>query len=326
MATQVGQPQILVTGGTGFAGSHLVEHLLLTTPAEQIHVTSYSNKPSFVSTLLPAKNIHALDLRDSEATADLIRLVQPSQVYHLAALASVGDSFTKTVEIFSTNFTLQFSILEALRHHAPTARTLVVGSAQEYDVFAHLDNEGSAVLNEQAQLGPANPYGVSKVAQDLLALSYYYTYKLPLIRVRPFNHIGERQELGFAVSDFAHQIVQVERGVLDHISVGNTSAVRDFTDVKDVVRGYELLMEKGQVGEVYNIGSGQGLSIQSMLDALVALASKPISIEVDPAKLRPLDVASIIADTSKITALGWQPTYTVSETLQRVVSYWRTQS
>lgn len=325
MATQI-NPQILITGGTGFAGSHLVEQLLKSTPAEHIHVTSFSTKSSFVSSLLPAENIHAVDLRDSEATAALLQSLKPTQVYHLAAIASVGDSFGKTIEVFSTNFKLQFALLEALRHYAPEARTLIVGSAQEYDVFAHLDGNGSAVLNEEAQLGPANPYGVSKVAQDLLALSYYYTYKLPLIRVRPFNHIGERQELGFAVSDFAHQIVQVERGELDSISVGNTSAVRDFTDVKDVVAGYELLMAKGQVGEVYNIGSGQGQSIQSMLDALVALASKPIQVAVDPAKLRPLDVASIIADTSKITALGWQPTHTISETLQRVVSYWRTQS
>lgn len=314
---------IIITGGTGFAGSHLVEQLLTSHPAEEIHVTSFSAKPNHVTQLLPAENIHQLDLTNLEATGELIKMLQPSQVYHLAASAAVGSSFSHTLQVLDQNTKIQFSILEALRMHAPAARILVVGSAQEYDVFAHLSQTGEAVLSETAQLGPTNPYGVSKVTQDLLALSYFYTYELPVIRVRPFNHIGERQELGFAISDFAEQIIRVEKGQLDQISVGNLSAIRDFTDVKDIAAGYELLMEKGQVGEVYNIGSGQGRSMQSMLDSLLELAHVQVQVVQDPAKMRPIDVRSIIAENSKIKQLGWQPQFAIADTLQRVVSYWR---
>jgi GDP-4-dehydro-6-deoxy-D-mannose reductase len=326
MTKPASSPVILVTGGTGFAGSHLVEQLLKTHPPELIHVTTYSSRPSFIDQLLPESNIHQLDLRDAAATAHLIEDIQPTHLYHLAALAAVGSSFGKTIQVMNQNTEIQFSVLEALRLHAPQTRTLVVGSAQEYDVFAHMNDQGEAILNESAQLGPANPYGVSKVAQDLLALSYFYTYHLPIIRVRPFNHIGERQELGFAIADFAQQMVHVERGQLDHIAVGNLEAVRDFTDVKDVVQGYELVMEKGTLGEVYNVGSGQGRTMQSMLDALLALANTTIEVKVDQHRLRPLDVKSIIADSSKLQALGWQPQIAISDTLTRVVSYWRNQS
>jgi GDP-4-dehydro-6-deoxy-D-mannose reductase len=324
--TPSAQQPIIITGGTGFAGSHLVELLLEKHSPELVHVTAFSNRPSFVHALLPSQNIHSLDLTDDQATSQLFADLQPSQIYHLAASAAVGASFTKTLQTLDQNTHIQFSVLEAARQHAPEARMLVVGSAQEYDVLAHLNDQGEAVLAETAQLGPSNPYGVSKVTQDLLALSYFYAYQLPIIRVRPFNHIGERQELGFAIADFAQQLVQIERGQLSELKVGNLTAVRDFTDVKDVVRGYELLMSEGKPGEVYNIGSGQGRSMQSMLDSLLALTQTEVTVVQDQAKMRPLDVKSIIADSSKIKSLGWQPQVAIPDTLQRVLSYWRSLS
>jgi GDP-4-dehydro-6-deoxy-D-mannose reductase len=319
-------PTILITGGTGFAGSHLVELLLESYSAENIHVTSYSSKTTIVDSLLAPQNIHQLNLRDVAATKSLIAAIKPDQIYHLAAIAQVGGSFGKAAEVFTNNFQLQFSLLEAVKETAPKSKVLIVGSAQEYDVITAAKQNKQVLLDENAPLGPSNPYGVSKVTQDLLALSYFYSYQLSIVRVRPFNHIGERQSLGFAVADFAQQIVAVERGDQTEIKVGNLEAERDFTDVKDMVSAYKIVMEKGKLGEAYNIGSGKGVSIQFILDSLVSLSDAAVLVVVDSTKLRPLDVKSIVANTEKIQSLGWKPEIPLDTTLQRVLDYWRSQS
>jgi GDP-4-dehydro-6-deoxy-D-mannose reductase len=324
---------VLITGGTGFAGSHLVEHLLEIGDTN-IHVTNFSDQESFVSTLLPASNIHQLDLTNAEATAELIKELQPKHVYHLAAISSVGDSFARAASIHNNNFALQVNILDAIRLHSPKSRILAVGSAQEYDVLKthqvaddpnsnDANSDVPAKISESHQLGPANPYGVSKVDQDLLALSYHYAYQLDVVRVRPFNHIGERQTLGFAIPDFAHQIAKIEAGTQSEMKVGNLTAIRDFTDVKDIVRGYQVIMTKGITGQVYNLGSGQGVVIQDMLDTLKSLVENEVKVIADPEKFRPLDVPSIIADTTSVSQLGWQPKYKINDTLVRVLNYWR---
>ncbi|PIR58600.1 MAG: GDP-mannose 4,6 dehydratase [Candidatus Pacebacteria bacterium CG10_big_fil_rev_8_21_14_0_10_56_10] len=321
------QPSILITGGTGFAGSHLVELLAGQGNARpDIHVTQYpgSTDSGVVSQLLPTANIHAVDLIDRSAVNQLINDLKPAQVYHLAALSRVGDSFDQADRVIIDNTQLQLNLLDAVRDHANQARLLVVGSAQEYDVQAG-SRDG---LTETDLLGPANPYGVSKVAQDLLSLSYHYAYQLRVVRVRPFNHIGERQASGFVVTDFSQQIVERERrassgGQPEPIRVGNLAAVRDFTDVKDVVKAYRLVMERGHPGQVYNVGSGRGRSIQQLLDTMISLANADIAIVKDQAKFRPLDVAAIIADNSKVRSLGWQPAIPLEQTLVRVLDYWR---
>src|SRR5258708_23463810 len=192
---------------------------------------------------------------------------QPACIYHLAAYASVGDSFENAQKILEHNLRLQMNVMEALREHAAKARILVIGSAMEYDVISHAFPQPVAI-SEMQPLGPVSPYAVSKVIQDLLSLSYAYSYGLDIVRARPFNHIGERQTTDFAVPSFAKQIVAIERGEQKEIQVGNLAAVRDFTDVKDVVQAYILLMEKGNTSEVYNIGSGVGHSMQEVLDVL----------------------------------------------------------
>jgi GDP-4-dehydro-6-deoxy-D-mannose reductase len=313
-------PTILITGGTGFAGSHLVEALLEQGQAN-IHVTTASGKETYLNRYLPADHFHQLDLTDANATTQLITSVQPDHVYHLAAYAAVGDSFEKTQEILHNNMVLQLSLLNAVKEHATDARVLVIGSAMEYDL-AHLKSEA---VDEHAPLGPISPYGVSKVLQDLLAYSYAQSYQLDIVRVRPFNHIGERQSPEFAVPAFAKQIVAIERGNQPILTVGNLEAIRDFTDVKDMVNAYIVLMNRGVTGEVYNVGSGQGHSMRSILDILIELAMVPISVEVDPQKLRPLDVSRAVADSSKIQQLGWQPTIDIHTTLARILEYWRQQ-
>lgn len=311
------EPRILVTGGTGFAGSFLVEELLAQGQSD-VHVTSFS--PLTKEWFLPSDHVHVVDLSQADSVIHLIQTLQPTQIYHLAALSEVGSSFNQAGKIITNNALLQINLLDAVRDHCPSTRLVVVGSAQEYDIHQPIPATG---INEQHPLGPANPYAVSKVTQDLIALSYHYSYKLDIVIARPFNHTGERQQPAFAIPSFAQQIVLVERGRQPEIKIGNLDAVRDFTDVKDVVKAYILLMDRGSAGQAYNIGSGQGVSMKEILTILLSLAKQEIRVVTDPSKLRPHDSPSVIADISKIAALGWQPTVPLESTLERVIEYWR---
>lgn len=312
---------ILITGGTGFAGSHLVE-LLLTQGKTNVHVTSQSGQGGFVAQLLPQHQIHALDLTDFEATAQLIKELLPTQIYHLAATAAVGSSFNQTQKIIDDHNHLQLNLLESVRLHAPAARILAIGSALEYassPTIPHL------IIDEYYPIGPISPYAISKTLQSLMALSYVKMHQLNIIVARPFNHIGERQAPGFVVADFAQQIIKIERGEQTEIRVGNLTPERDFTDVRDMVKAYVLIMEKGTIGEIYNIGSGKAYSIQLILNWLRDAAKTQIPVVEDPEKFRPLDIHSIIADNDKVCALGWQPTESIKPTVERVLAWWRSQ-
>lgn len=313
--------QILITGGTGFAGSHLVA-ALKDAGYTDIAVTSYSGEapdmPEFADV-----SVHKLDMTDAAAVGELLKEVQPAQIYHLAAIAAVGKSFEQGAQLLHNNTQLQINLLEAVRLHSPEARVLVIGSAEEYGMSV---SEDEVPITESHELRPVNPYGVSKVTQDLLAFAYAQSHNLQIVRVRPFNHIGARQTPEFAVPSFAQQIVAIERGQQHELRVGNLSGIRDFTDVSDMMRAYILLMERGVVGEVYNVGSGTGVSMQSIVDQLTALATVAVPVVVDQSRMRPLDIPKIIANNEKITALGWKPEVPLQESLQQVVEYWRTQS
>lgn len=312
------EKRILITGGTGFAGSHLVT-ALKAAGEEHITVTSFSGKlpeqPEFAGV-----TVYQLNMTDAEDTAELVQTVAPTHIYHLAAVAAVGKSFERGAELLHNNTQLQLNLLEAVRQHAPTARVLVIGSAEEYGTSV---TESEIPITEDHPFRPVNPYGVSKVTQDLLAFAYYQSHDLQIVRVRPFNHIGTRQTSEFAIASFAEQIVAIERGRQQELHVGNLSGIRDFTDVKDMMRAYVLLMEKGHVGEVYNVGSGVGTSMQEIVDILVSMAEVTIPVVVDQERMRPLDIPRIIANNSKIVALGWQPEVSLKESLQQVVTYWR---
>jgi len=313
--------KILITGGTGFVGSHLVEELSALKIAN-VHVTAFSDSPGFLANILSPDKIHRLDLTDEPATFALIKQLQPDYIFHLAGLAVVGGSFDKGKETIINNLELQLNLLEAIKQFSPASKTLIIGSGMEYDFIAYPTNK----VNELQPLGPASPYGVSKVAQDLLALSYFYSYNLDIVRARPFNHIGERQTADFAIASFAKQIALIEKGQQKQIKVGNLDAIRDFTDVKDMVKAYILLMQKGEKGKVYNIGSGEGIKIQKVLGQLISLASQEIEVVVDQKLLRPLDINLAVADNKMITELGWQPTIPINDTLERILNYWRQNS
>lgn len=309
--------KILITGGTGFAGSHLVE-CLLEQGEQEIHVTSMGSHHGFVHQLLHPSKIHALDLTDQQATAELLERVKPDQIYHLASIARSGSSFIEAREILTNNSLLQINLLESVRDVVPSARVLCVSSADCYDA-------SETALAESDPVKPSNPYAVSKYTQELLADAYSKAFGLKIIKVRPFNHIGERQTPAFAIPAFAQQIAMIEAGQQDTLSVGNLTAVRDMSDVKDVVVAYRLIMEKGALGEVYNIGSGRGQVMQELLDQLISLSSVPVQVVTDPNRMRPSDTPHIVANISKLTQLGWQPSHLLNETLERVLNYWRTQ-
>jgi GDP-4-dehydro-6-deoxy-D-mannose reductase len=309
---------ILITGGTGFAGSHLVD-LLVAQNSGQIHVTHFKGgiptNPSFEHV-----QTHSLDITDATATAELVAEIKPTQIYHLASFAFVGKSFEKGASLLTNNISLQLNLFEAVAKYAPAARVISIGSAEEYGISVSPDE---IPMKEDHPFRPINPYAVSKIAQDMLAYAYAESYKLQVLRVRPFNHIGPRQTDDFAVSAFAKQIVAIERGEQKVLQVGNLSGVRDFTDVRDMVAAYALIMQDGIPGEVYNVGSGVGVSMQEIVDRLCAMATVPITIESDPSRLRPLDIPVIIANNEKVTQLGWKQNVPLEESLRSVVEYWR---
>lgn len=314
--------RVLITGASGFAGTHLIEALKQSSQAKDLEIfgTAY-NGSGVLAEMLPQDHIIPLNLMDGEAVKSLFTTVKPDQIYHLASFAFVGQSFERGAELLTNNIGLQEHVLEAVLKYVPSARLLIIGSAEEYG----LSEQGEIPIKENHPFRPVNPYSVSKVAQDLLAYAYTVSHKLNIVRVRPFNHIGERQTVDFAIPAFAKQIVAIERGQQESLSVGNLTGLRDFTDVRDMVRAYMLLMEKGQVGEVYNVGSGIGVKMSKIVDTLIALSSAHVTVKQDEKRFRPLDIPEIIADVSKIKALGWKTTIPLEETLKRVMEYWRKQ-
>jgi GDP-4-dehydro-6-deoxy-D-mannose reductase len=225
--------------------------------------------------------------------------------------------------VLQNNIQGQLNLLQALLDLGATPRMMIVGSNEEYGLVRAED----LPLTEDTPLRPNSPYGVSKVAQDMLGLQYFLSHQLPLIRVRPFNHIGPRQASGFVAPDFALQIAQAEVGErLPRITVGNLKVQRDFTDVRDMVRAYYLAITLGVPGDVYNIGSGQSHSISELLEVLLSYSRVDITVETDPERLRPSDVPVVRCDASKFRGLtGWEPTIPFESSLRDVLDYWRRQ-
>lgn len=314
--------KVLITGGTGFVGQHLAEAILASGEEVELHLTTYSHKQE--PNQQPA-TIHALDLTDHQATSDLIQQLQPDEIYHLASMAEVGKSFANSQQVLESNLRIQLNILEAVKDHAPQTKMLVVGSAMSYDLTGEYAEFSPKAVSELYPLGPISPYAVSKTAQDLLSYSYAHSYGLKIVRVRPFNHIGEGQSPDFAIPAFAQQIAKIEAGQQTSLQVGNLDSIRDLTDVKDMVQAYLLLMDKGESGQVYNIGTGQGYQMKDVLDMMISLSEAEISVEVDQARLRPADVPVAIADPAKIKQLGWEPRIELEQTLTRILNYWRGQ-
>lgn len=310
--------RFLITGVSGFAGSHLADHLASLPGAEVWGCDRIGERRPYHP---PSLQLLATELCDPDATLALLKQIQPDRIYHLAGQAFVGGSWANPWETLETNLRAQVNLLEALRVVCPAARMLVVGSNEEYGRLTPAD----LPVRETTPLRPDSPYGVSKVGQDLLGLQYFLSYGLHLVRVRPFNHIGPRQNPKFVAPAFASQIAAIEAGrQAPVLRVGNLAARRDFTDVRDMVRAYVLALEQGEPGEIYNIGSGRSRGIQELLDTLLRLATCPITVEVDPARLRPSDVAEAVCEAHKFRArTGWAPTIPFEQTLKELLDYER---
>lgn len=310
--------KILITGAGGFVGSHLIKYLQDNTDYT-IYATAYSNN-SHATNLLPGSHLFVGDLTDYSYTEKVIMDSQPDIIFHLAALSVVHNSVKKAQKILTSNLILQHNLLEAVKSHSSSTRIVAICSANEYGKVDASD----VPIDELTPLKPLNPYAVSKITQEFLSLQYHLAYGMDIVILRPFNHIGERQSDNFAISAFAKQIVSIEKGLQDKLKVGSLDAIRDFTDVKDMVKAYVLAATKCEPGEIYNIGSGSGVSIQDALSMLIKLSTSKIEIEQDESRMRSSDVPLLIADSSKFTKLtGWKPEILLEKTLERVLNYWR---
>ena len=303
---------ILVTGASGFAGGHLVEYL---TTRGSVTAWSRSSPPAALAT---AATWQRIDLHDRQAVREAIARLRPAQVYHCAGSPHVAHSWQDTATPLANNVIGTHHLLEALGAAGGPARILIPGSGTIYA-------PSSDAVNEAHPLAPSSPYAVSKLAQEQLGLRAILEDRLEVIVTRSFNHTGPRQAAAFAAPSMARQIARIERGEMEPVlKMGNLAASRDFTDVRDVVRAYALLMERGVSGTIYNVASGVGRTIQSLLDGLLARSRVPVRVERDPALMRPNDVPVLVGDPSRLkAATGWTPEIEVDRMLDDLLTYWR---
>ncbi|MBI5887166.1 MAG: GDP-mannose 4,6-dehydratase [Deltaproteobacteria bacterium] len=307
----------LITGIAGFAGSHLTECL---GGRAQIWGTHIDGN---LENLSSAKGVHLIkcDLLNFEQTSAAVKSAAPDVIFHLAAQSAPSLSIAKPAETLKNNIFSTLNVFEAASAFAPQAIIINAGSADAYGEVGQRD----LPVKESARFDPVNPYAVSKATTDMMALQYFKSRGLRVIRCRPFNHIGPRQAPNFASPTFAKQIAEIEAGIKkDNVMhVGSLEAQRDFLDVRDVASAYDILSEKGVPGEAYNICSGKAIKIQEILDTLIGLSKVKIAVARDPSKMRRGDVKLIYGDNSKLKALGWSQKHDIKECLRTLLDYWR---
>jgi len=313
--------KVLITGITGFAGSHLAEYAL-TKPGVEVYGT-IRNRSSLenISHIAGKLQLRECDLRDPFAVKSIIREIKPDWIFHLAAQSFVPTSWKAPAETLITNIISQLNIFEAVKDANINPRIQIACSSEEYGLVAPEETP----INEDNPLRPLSPYGVSKVAQDLLAYQYHASCGMFTVRTRTFNHTGPRRGEKFVTSNFAKQIAMIEKGLQEPvIYVGNLDAIRDFSDVRDIVRVYWLALEKGEPGELYVLASGKAYTIREMLDMLLAMTQVKITVKTDPERLRPSDVPILLGDATKFkNKTGWENTIPFEQTLQDLLNYWR---
>jgi GDP-4-dehydro-6-deoxy-D-mannose reductase len=305
---------VLITGATGFAGGHLVESL---SGAGRLVAWGRSVARSELAGLAEWQ---VVDLLDRDRVRHAIANLRPATIFHLAGAPQVAESWRDSTKPLAGNVLATAHLFDAVRLARLSCRVLVTGSAV---VYAPSDTP----IREDGALAPRNPYALSKLAQEQLAMRAFADDGLDVVMVRAFNHTGPRQAPTFVAPSMARQIALIERGLVEPvISVGNLEARRDFTDVRDVVRAYAALMKLGEAGGIYNVGSGTGRSIQSLLDALLLRSNAEIRVRTDPERLRPAETFASVADTSRLhRQTGWQPQISFDAMLDHLLDYWRTE-
>jgi GDP-4-dehydro-6-deoxy-D-mannose reductase len=311
----------LITGMTGFAGSHLAEYLLSRGDCEVHGTMRWRSRTENITQLGNRITTHVCDIRDATAMYELIRDLKPDRIYHLAAQSFVPMSWVAPTETMTTNVIGQTNIFEAVRAVGCPTRVQIACSSEEYGLVLPEETP----IKETNPLRPLSPYAVSKVAQDLMGYQYHQSYGMHTIRTRGFNHTGPRRGDVFVTSNFAKQIVDIEKGrQAPVIHVGNLEAVRDFTDVRDTVVAYYLALEKGKPGDVYNVATGKGYKVREMLDILLSFSTVKIETRQDPKRMRPSDVELLLGDATKLRKqTGWEPKYKFEQTMKDLLDYWR---
>jgi GDP-4-dehydro-6-deoxy-D-mannose reductase len=312
----------LITGMTGFAGSHLAEYLLAEHPDVEVYGTHrWRSRMENVEHLRNKVKLLEADLRDYTSMHSALERSRPDVIFHLAAQSFVPSSWTAPNDTLTTNVSGQTNLFEAVRALRLDPVIQIACSSEQYGLVL----PGETPIKETNPLRPLSPYAVSKVAQDYLGYQYFQSYGLKVVRTRGFNHTGPRRGHVFVTSNFCSQVAAIELGLQEPvIRVGNIDAIRDFTDVRDMVRAYWLAVTKARPGEVYNIATGNGIVIREMLERLISLANVEVKIETDPERLRPSDVEVLIGDASKFKAdTGWEPRIPFDQTLRDLLDYWR---
>jgi GDP-4-dehydro-6-deoxy-D-mannose reductase len=311
----------LITGISGFAGSYLAEYCLARGDVEITGLVRDSARPGNVAPIAGQLRLLQGDLRDSASVDRAVREARPEVVFHLGGQAFVPRSFEDPEGTLLDNAIGQLHLIQAVLRHRPLARLLVVASSSVYGLVRPEENP----VHEDVPLRPVDPYGVSKATQDLLAYQYGVSHGLQAVRVRPFNHTGPRQSDLFAPSWFARRVAEIEAGVMAPVlPVGNLAAVRDISDVRDVVEAYFLAATQGRPGEVYNIGSGVGRPMSALVEGLRELSRVPFTVREDAERIRPLDVPVLVCDAGRLSAsTGWRPRIPFEQTLSDLLEEWR---
>ncbi|HET7217172.1 MAG TPA: GDP-mannose 4,6-dehydratase [Vicinamibacterales bacterium] len=310
----------LITGATGFAGSHLLDHLIAVAGGHASSsspiIAAWSN-PRGVPVREPRPQVRwrAVDLLDRDAVVAAIADLRPSVVYHCAGAADVGGSWVDPVTPLKVNALGTLHVIDGIREAGLSCTIVVIGSAAVY-------RPSRDAASEESPIGPSSPYGLSKLAQEMIAAR---AASARVMLARPFNHAGPRQSPAYVTSGFARQIAEIEAGAMAPvISVGNLDARRDITDVRDVVRAYRMLAERGQPARPYNICSGRAQRIGDLLESMLALAKTKVSVTIDAARLRPSDNPVVLGDPRRIAAeVGWRAEIPIDRTLADLLDYWR---
>jgi len=314
--------RVLITGITGFAGSHLADYILSEhKDAEVFGFVRWRSRRDNIHHILDRIHLYEADLKDIVSLKKALSQIKPDRIFHLAAQSFVPTSWKCPSETFSINAIGEINLFEAVLGLGMKPRIQIAGSSEEYGLV-HPDE---VPMTEDNHLRPLSPYAVSKVAQDLLAYQYFKSYGLDTVRTRGFNHTGPRRGDVFICSNFAKQIALIEKKKQEPvIFVGNLDAQRDFTDVRDIVRAYWLSLEKGKKGEVYNIGTGKAYRVKDILDMLLSLAGDDVEVRVDPDRLRPSDVPILLSDSTKFRKItGWEPNIPFTQSLKDLLDFWR---
>jgi GDP-4-dehydro-6-deoxy-D-mannose reductase len=314
--------RVLITGITGFAGSHLADLCLSMKDVEVYGIIRWRSRTENIEHIWDSLKLLECDLRDASSTMDVIGEIKPDRIFHLAAQSFVPTSWKAPTESLTTNVIGQVNVFEAVRKLRLDCSIQIACSSEEYGMVY----EDEVPIKESNPLRPLSPYGVSKVGQDMLGYQYFMSYGMKVVRTRGFNHTGPRRGPVFVCSDFAKQIIDIEKGNREpYMEVGNLDARRDFTDVRDMVRGYWLALEKGKPGTAYNICTGTDYSIREILDMLIDISGVKVEVRTDKGRLRPSDVPLLQGDNSLFSGdTGWKPEIPMEKTLSDLLDFWRT--